>query len=316
VNLAVALPLGLASAIAYGAAAAVQHDAVGQGPEGSRPLRDLVRDARWWSSIAGDGVGLVLQLGALAFGPVVLVQPLFVLCLPVALPIRAMFGGAPPRLQDYVSTLVIAVGLAGFFLISGNPADPRPVTAAMSATLAVAALGGGVLIAALGWRLSEAARAVTLSAVSGVWFGVEAVLVNAVAAAFNRDSWEAFGTARGLVALIGAVVVGLSGFALSQVAFRAGNLATSFPAMLVIDPLVAVVLGAVVMHETVRSGPAPVAGYAICLLVIAAATLTLARSTDAEGPDDIPPMWVDAGESAAGRHNEDDDPRRTRQATP
>lgn len=121
------------------------------------------------------------------------------------------------------------------------------------------------------------ARAVTLSTVSGLWFGVEAVLVNVVAERFDRDSWHAFTTASGLVAVIGATVVGLSGFALSQVAFRAGNLGASFPAMLVADPLIAVVLGAALLHESVRGGVVQFIGYAACLGVIGAATLRLAR---------------------------------------
>lgn len=97
-NLAVAIPLGVAAAVAYGVAAAFQHDAVGQHEPGSTapPFSALLRDPRWLAASSGDVVGLVLQLAALATGPVVLIQPLFVLCLPVALPIRAMFGGTAP----------------------------------------------------------------------------------------------------------------------------------------------------------------------------------------------------------------------------
>ena len=150
-NLALALPLGVASAVAYGVAAAVQHDAVGQQDGEAAPsLRELLRDSRWWASIGGDSLGLVLQLAALAFGPVVLVQPLFVLCLPVALPIRAIFGGPPPRSGDYLAALALAVGLGGFFAIAGSPGATRSLGWPTGLILALAALvvGGAVALLA------------------------------------------------------------------------------------------------------------------------------------------------------------------------
>ena len=283
-NLAIAIPLGLASAVAYGAAAAVQHHAVGQdeSESGAPAFGDLVHDPRWWASIGGDVVGLVLQLAALATGPVVLVQPLFVLCLPIALPIRAMFGGAAPNRDDYLAALVLALGLCGFFVIAGDAGYAHSLSTRTSALLAGVAMLAGAFIAVLAARLVAASRAVTLSAVSGVWFGVEAVLVNSLATSFAHHSWAAFGRAEGLVPLVGAAVVGISGFALSQVAFRSGNLAASFPAMLVIDPLVAVLLGAALLRESVRASPAAAVGYFLCLIAISLATLRLARPARAD----------------------------------
>jgi threonine/homoserine efflux transporter RhtA len=131
-------------------------------------------------------------------------------------------------------------------------------------------------------------RAVVLSAVTGAWFGVEAVLVNSAATTFDHASWHAFATPPGLVSAIGATVVGLSGFALSQVAFRAGNLGASFPAMLVIDPLVAVILGAVLLGETTRSDNWALVGYATCLCVIVAATVKLASPARGDLPSRLP----------------------------
>ncbi len=278
-NLAYAIPLGLASAVAYGVAAAVQHEAVGQAADGAAAptLRELLRDGRWWASIAGDSFGLVLQLAALATGPVVLIQPLFILCLPVALPIRAVFGGAGPSRGDYLATVALALGLGGFFAIAGNPGASSALAESTSIGLAVIALAGGLAVAAAAGRLPNAAKAVVLSAVSGLWFGVEAVFVNSVATSFDRYSWSAFERADTVIPVVAATVIGLSGFALSQVAFRAGNLAASFPAMLVLDPLVAVLLGAALLGEHVRITPAADVGYSVCLVVIVLATVRLAR---------------------------------------
>ena len=278
-NLAVAIPLGVAAAVAYGVAAAFQHDAVGQHEPGSTapPFSALLRDPRWLAASSGDVVGLVLQLAALATGPVVLIQPLFVLCLPVALPIRAMFGGTAPRRADYLAALALALGLAGFFAIAGTPHPSKELHTGAALLIAVIALGVGLAAVLCVRQGANARRAVILSSVTGAWFGVEAVLVNSTATAFNRDSWAAFGTAAGLTAALGALIVGSSGFVLSQLAFQAGNLGASFPAMLVLDPLVAVLLGAAVLGETTRSGVLALLGYSLCLVVIVLATVRLAR---------------------------------------
>ncbi|MCW2527598.1 MAG: hypothetical protein JWM76_2458 [Pseudonocardiales bacterium] len=294
-SLAVALPFALAGAIAYGAAAAVQHDAVGQSADGAaRLVSELLHDLRWWASVGGDGLGLVLQLVALATGPVVLIQPLFVLCLPVALPIRALLGGARPGRSEYLSALVLALALGAFFLIAGHPATAAALGTPSILALALIALVAGVAVCGAVWTVSLSARAVVLSAVSGAWFGVEAVLANATATAWDHYGWHAFAITAGLVPAGAAVVLGLLGFALTQVAFRSGNLATSFPAMLVVDPLVAVLLGAFLLGESVRSSVWALVGYVLCAVVIAGATLRLARP-DPLGPDHHAPVTSVAG---------------------
>jgi threonine/homoserine efflux transporter RhtA len=133
------------------------------------------------------------------------------------------------------------------------------------------------------------AKAVTLSSITGVWFGVEAVLVNAVSAAWSHGGGiAALGRPTGLVALIGAIVVSLAGFTLGQFAFRAGNLAASFPSMLVVDPLIGVLLGVVLLHERLRSGVLVDLGYAVCAGVIVFATFRLARTTEQPAPRPAP----------------------------
>ncbi|HEX9230671.1 MAG TPA: hypothetical protein VF869_02090, partial [Jatrophihabitantaceae bacterium] len=66
-SLLVAVPCGVAAAIAYGAATAVQHSAAhtGTGAADAIGLLRLLRDPRWLLSIGGDAVGLALQVVAL-----------------------------------------------------------------------------------------------------------------------------------------------------------------------------------------------------------------------------------------------------------
>ena len=94
----------------------------------ARGLVALLRNPRWLLGIAGDMLGLILQIVALATGPVVLVQPLLVLALPVSLPIGWWLGGRRPSRPTIVSCALIVAGLALFFAIVGNPGDASVLT--------------------------------------------------------------------------------------------------------------------------------------------------------------------------------------------
>jgi hypothetical protein len=283
VSLAIAIPAGVVSAVAYGVATAVQHGAMQSDAAAHGGLRVLLRDARWWLSVGADTIGLGLQLLALATGPVVLVQPLFVLCLPVALPVRARLVGGRVSRREYRLSLLLGIGLAGFFVLAGSPGAGRELSTVAAGWIeAVALVAGGLLLLA-SRPLGPTRRAVTVSSVSGAWFGVEAVLVNAVATAWRHAGLHAFERAAGLVPLAGLVVLGLGAFALTQVAFGLGSLGASFPAMLVTDPLVAVLLGALLLGEGIRSGPTAVVGYVAALAVVGFATVRLASPLLAPG---------------------------------
>lgn len=278
--LALAIPAGVVSAVAYGVGTAVQHTAVQAEATGGAGLARLLRSPRWWASIAGDGFGLVLQLIALATGPVVLIQPLFILCLPVALPVRARLGGRPPTRRDYLWSLVLCAGLGAFFLVAGRPHTGGALTTSTAVTAIAVSLGSG-LVLALGSRLLRGtSRAVVISAIAGAWFGTEAMLVNGVSTVWSSDGLSAFTHLVGLVPLVGAVVLGLLGFAFSQAAFQHGSIGAALPAMLVVDPLVAVLTGAFLLGEGVRADPLAVLGYALSAAVVVYATFRLALGGD------------------------------------
>ncbi|RST05700.1 DMT family transporter, partial [Streptomyces sp. WAC05374] len=82
--LALSVLLSLVSAVAYAAGAIVQErvaaDAV---PAVSSPA--------WWVAVLLNGVGGVLHVVALAYGPLSLVQPLGALTIVFALPMAALF---------------------------------------------------------------------------------------------------------------------------------------------------------------------------------------------------------------------------------
>jgi hypothetical protein len=288
VSLAVAVAFGVASAIAYGAATAVQHQAAhtGTGAADASGLVRLLRDPRWLLSIGGDAVGLVFQVLALGTGPVVLIQPLLVLTLPVSLFVGYLLGGPTPRRGDYLACLGILGGLALFFVVLGTPGagrDPNPRAVLIAVVLALA--GGGALCG-LVRRRGPSVRAGVYGGVAGTWFGTVGVLMNAAATAFKDDGLSGLALHQaGLAPLLGVVVLGVLGMVLTQVSFQIGALAASFPANKSADPVAAVVLGAVLLHERVPAGAGHVLAYLACLAAVVAGAIRLgAPPRDRPGP--------------------------------
>ena len=278
-SLAVALPCAVMSAVAYGTATAVQHRAAhrGTGRADARGVLRLARDPRWLASIGGDTVGLVLQVVALATGPVLLVQPLLVLAVPVALPVGRLLGGPAPTWRDYAACVGILGSLAVFFALVGNPgqASPLPAAHAAWATAAAAAVGAVLLLAVR--SASSTVRAAVYGAVAGAGFGLVGVLLDAVSTTWQHSGPAGFTAPDGWVPLACLVLVGAAALVLTQVAFQVGPLAASFPANEATAPVVAVALGAALLHEHLPLSPGHLAAYLACLAVVVGGTVQLAR---------------------------------------
>ncbi|UQX88902.1 DMT family transporter [Jatrophihabitans telluris] len=276
-SVVLAVSAGVAAAIAYGAGTAGQHAAAYSGRADAGRLLELLRNPRWLAATAGDGLGVLLQLIALASGPVVLVQPLLILALPVAVLLRSAFGVPAPARRELLDCFVVILGLAGFFALLGEPHRGRIIATAPAAwTAGLALVAGLALLLAMRHR-APVPRAVGFGVVAGCWFGVVSVLVEAVSVVWIAEGLEGFGDPRGLIPLVAVVVLGGGGYLLVQVGFQLGPLAASFPANLILDPVVAVVLGAVLLGEQIPLGGVKGLGYLACLAAVSWGAVRLAR---------------------------------------
>jgi drug/metabolite transporter (DMT)-like permease len=278
-SLLVAVPTGVAAAIAYGASTAVQHSAAhtGTGEADTKGLLNLLRNPRWLLSVGGDAVGLTLQVIALATGPVVVIQPLLVLAVPVSLPVGRLLGGPRPRGADLLACLGIVGGLAGFFGLVGDPGAGKSLTPWPATVTIVAILLVGAAVCWLVHGRSALVRAGGYGGVAGAWFGLVGVLLNGVATIWQDHGLHAFGHAQGLVPLVGLLLVGALAMTLTQVSFQVGALGASFPANESAAPVVAVLLGALLLHERVPISALSVLGYLVALAVVVLGTIRLAN---------------------------------------
>jgi drug/metabolite transporter (DMT)-like permease len=283
VSLAVAVPLGIGSALVYGTSIVFQHsEAYQHGESDPQGLLALLRNPRWLMAIGGDFVGFLLQIAALSAGSVVVIQPLVVLMLPVALVVGWLMGGSPPRLGDYLGSAAIIAGLGVFLLLIGTPGEghvPRSRFIAMTILLVLAA--GLVASLAVTGR-SAIVRGATYGLVAGAYFGTLGVMVDAASDRFSDDGWHGLlHTGRGLVPLLGIALLGVGGIVLTQVSFQVGKLGATLPANLAADPLTAVLIGALLLDEYVPLSFGHLVGYCLCLAAVIGGAVQLAGQATA-----------------------------------
>jgi drug/metabolite transporter (DMT)-like permease len=280
-SLAVAVPLGVAAAVVYGTSIVVQHQTAQQhsedGETSAASLLRLARNPLWRIAIISDFVGFLLQGAALSIGAVVVIQPLVVLMLPVALGVSFLMGGHRPRFGDYLGSLAILGGLAVFLALVGRPGSghvPRPRVLGMAVILVLLA---GVVLCVLVIGRNRIVRGATYGGVAGAYFGTLAVLVDATSDQASRHGVHGLIAApRGLVPLAGIVLLGIAGIILTQMSFQLGALGATLPANLATDPLMGVLLGAVLLHESIPLSSAHLVAYVLCLAAVIAGAIRLA----------------------------------------
>lgn len=233
-----------------------------------RMFLTLLRRPIWWAGTGAAVAGYVFEALALIKGSLILVQPLLVSALLFALPLSARLAGRRVTHREWLWAGLLTVALALFVLLAhpGPPNRPAPVT-----TSTLVMIGCGVLILGcivIAARLSGSPRAVLFAVGVGVLFGVVAVVTKIVMHVLNqRGALELLATP----APYALIVLGVVATLLQQSAFHAGALQTSVPTMLVLEPVVAVVLGAILLGEELD-----VSGYELIALVVAVAAMTAA----------------------------------------
>jgi drug/metabolite transporter (DMT)-like permease len=238
----------------------------------------LVRRPLWWAGTASAIAGFVFQALALANGSLLLVQPILVSALLFALPMSARLAHRRVTRAEWLWALLLTVSLAVFVVLAKTrPGDYEASlpTSAVVALVCTAAVLACVVVAVrtMGWR-----RAVLLAVAVGLLFGVVAVLTKLVMHLLTHEGLQAVLTTPVLYLL---VVLGVIAVLLQQSAFHAGSLQTSVPTMLVLEPVIAVLLGAVVLGEHVTVNGVKAVALTVAVAAMAAATIALGRDEGA-----------------------------------
>ncbi|CAB0585904.1 membrane protein [Corynebacterium diphtheriae] len=262
-----AMAFALASALTIAWGTVVRHR-IAEETDGS-PLLEAVTRFRWWVGSLTALLGYALQVVALGFGTLLVVQPILVLSLMFTLPLSARYDGRRPSRDEmgWAGALTVAVAV---LVVLGKPAagDPQPP---MDRWLLSLGIGAVILLALwfISGRLALNARALVLGAITGGVYGYVAVLSKATVDIMTHGgittlvfSWQGYSL------LFGAIL----GTVIQQYAFNAGPLKNSLPAMTIVEPIVAFALGYAVLGEQFQV-------YGLNWAFMAAALVTMVVST-------------------------------------
>jgi drug/metabolite transporter (DMT)-like permease len=238
---------------------------------------ELARRPVWVLGIGTVIVGLSLQLVALAYGPLVLVQPLLVTGVLFGAVFSALLAHRRVDHLIVVGSLGSVAGLSAFLVLARPTGGSTQLEQDSWALLPLAiVLAVTVLIClAVAGRYDGAVQVAALAAATGVFYGLTAGLMKVVTSQFRSGGLTEIFTHPVLYVVC---AVGPLGFLLSQNTFQHGTLiAPALAIITIVDPLVGVAIGVSWLGEQVNSSPAVLAGELIAVLVIIGSVALLAH---------------------------------------
>ncbi len=265
----VAVVLSLVAAVCFGTASVLQHHGANQVrrrfPLDPGLLIDVARQRLWLLGIVAEVTGVTLHMVAVNLGALSVVQPLLTVGLVVALPLQAVLGHPVSRRALLAAVLTVS-GLAVFLAVQPTmeSRDPQSITDWLPGLALVAIVAVAALSVAFARR--DRTRALGFGAAAGTVFALSAALVKTWGEILGDGGLLALATSWELWTALGC---GLLGALLSQAAFQSGPLGGPLAAMMVIDPVIGVSLGAIVFGESFAAGP-------LALVQTAGLALTLA----------------------------------------
>lgn len=209
----------------------------------------------WVGGLGCDVIGVSLQVAALHYGALALVQPLLVSGLIFALVLRHVRRSRITA-PELVWGAVLVACLVGFLFFSGATTGGG---GSQTADRGSAAITGIATIVAIITCMVLARRTVPPTGRAAL-LGVAVGAVYALTAALIKAASDVL-AAHGLLALCSSwqlyavLLLGVAGQVLTQRAFQAGPITSSLPAISTVDPLLSVLIGVLVYHEVLHRGP-------------------------------------------------------------
>lgn len=241
-------------------------------------VKTLLHRPLWWAGTGAAVTGYAFQAVALAYGSLILVAPLLVSALLFALPLSAWLSHRRVSRSTWGWASVLTLALAVFVALARTKSgdyEGSELSAVVAAIVCVA-LVSACLLASM--RFADWRRAILLAIGVGMLFGVVAVLTKIEMHLLTADS-----VLRALSSPVTYLLlaVGVGATLLQQAAFHAGSLQASVPAMLVLEPVVAVMLGQVVLGEHLAVSTSSAVALAAAVAAMVAATIALGRDEGA-----------------------------------
>jgi len=280
---AIGIPIALLGAVFLALGAQFQHRGVskveishGSGAKAGlslTQLRHLLARPSWFIGTGMLGLAILLQLTSLVFAPLIVVQPLGVVALVITAIVNARVSGirldrhAVRAIAMCVSGVGIFVAIAAVYAVEEEITEMQLLT--VLAILAVITTGFGI---AFGFA-RRLVGAMFYIVGAGVLFGFVATLAKVVINRIINGNFEGLT----VVAIIALVASSALGSYFVQTAYSVGSPDLVIAGLTVVDPLVAVLIGVIVLGEAALIPPAFAIVAGVAGLVAIFGVLQLAK---------------------------------------
>jgi drug/metabolite transporter (DMT)-like permease len=277
--LLIAVASALAAAAMFALASVLQQRAARAEPTARsmswRLLADLVHRRLWLAGVGSSAAAFGLQALALAYGTLILVQPIIVLELAFALPLAARLGHGRLGSAEWLATGSVMVGLA-MFLTAASPSGSGREPSNLGWLMTIAGVAAvGVVCQLVARSTRNSLKATLLGVGAGTLFGLLSALLKSTTDLLANhgvlgalSSWQLYTLA----------VASLLGELFAQSAYQAGPLPESLPIMDVLEPAVAVAIAVGAFGERIGHSPLALIVEAVGVALALAGVVALDRS--------------------------------------
>ena len=250
----------------------------------------LARQPTWLLGFASMLAGFVLQISALRFGPLALVQPILAAELLFVFGYLAMLNRRGVRWREWLAAAAMSLGITVFLRAAspsgGQPHAPASLWWPAGLVTLVFVLAA---IAAAYWQrgnmvppqVAATRRAAILGVATGIGWGFVAAVIKELSSHLGNGPGAIFSNWSPYVLM----VAGAATMILASHALAAGPLAASQPGFTICDPSAAALIGVFLFGEHLRTGPADLAAELLGLAMVAVGVATLSHSRLITGQD-------------------------------
>lgn len=277
------VPIAIVGAVFLSLGAQYQHRGVVKVEHGSgesaqsglnvRQMLALLRRPSWVVGTLMLGLAVVLQLTSLLLSPLTLVQPLGAFALVVTTIVNSRVAKVKLSRKSIIAVIACVAGVAMFVIIAATVVGERPATTPKIITillilLAVIVVLGGIFVA-----LRKRLRATFFVVAAGLLYGFVATLAKVTLGRITSGTFDLM-TILCIVGLLAATGIGAY---FVQNAYASGPPDLVIAGLTVIDPIVAVLIGIIVLDEADGASPWVFAGFIVAGAIAIWGVFQLAR---------------------------------------
>lgn len=254
-SLLMGIPLALAGAVFMSLGAQYQHRGVTKveklsGADGATGLsweqiKALLTRPSWLLGTLMLGLAIVCQLAALAIAPLIVVQPLGAIALVITTLLNARVSGHAPTKRSLTSIVACVGGIFLFVFLAAIFATEKEVTTEKLFIILTTLLVVIIILGAFWVVLRHRMRALFYIIGAGILYGFVATLAKVIIKRLQAGDFDWLT----LVCVIALIAAGAVGAYFVQTAYSSGPPDLVIAGLTVVDPIVAVLIGIVVLGE-------------------------------------------------------------------